>query len=116
MHRRWQFADLIEKKRPAVGHFEAARFIPERAGESASHMPEKLAFKQVFRDGAAIDLDQRTAAARAGIMNGLRNEFFACAGLTCNENGRIGWGHDRDLLEQCLQGGTTPNNALEFWF
>jgi len=79
-------------------------------------MAEELAFKQVFRDGAAVNFYQRSVAARAGIVNGLRDEFLSRACLTRNQDGRIGWSHDRDLFKQCAQGGTAPDNPLNAGF
>src|SRR5258708_35393003 len=102
--------------RPAVGHFEAARFIPERASEGASRMAEELAFKQVFGDCAAVNFDQWTVAARAGVVNGLGDEFLARTCLTGNKNRGIGWRDDRDLFQQSAQGGTAADNTLEGGF
>src|SRR5439155_19497969 len=77
LYRWWKFADLVQKKGPTVGHFKAARLVAQRAGEGASRMSEELAFKKVFRDGAAVHFNQGTIAARTGIMDRLRDEFLA---------------------------------------
>ena len=51
--------DLVEEQRAAVGEFGRAGAVLRRAGEGAAHMAEDLALHQVFRDGAAIDRDER---------------------------------------------------------
>ena len=84
-----------------------------KAIEGASRMSEELAFKKIFRDGAAVYFNQGTIAARTGIMDRLRDEFFARACLTSNKNSRICGRHDRDLFEQCAQGGAASDDTFE---
>src|SRR6266702_7061335 len=47
-------ADFVEKYRAAVGDFEAALFTVLRAGEGALFVAEEFAFKQSFRERAAV--------------------------------------------------------------
>src|SRR3979411_2187538 len=77
-------------------------------------MAEELAFKKVFRDCAAVNLDQRTLAARTVIVNGLRDEFLPRAGLTRDKNRPSGGSNHCNVLKQCAQGGTSPDYAPEF--
>jgi len=44
-------------------------------------------------------------------MNGLGDEFLPDLSRG-NKNSRIGWSHDRNLLKQSAQRGTTPDDTL----
>ena len=48
LHRLGQFADLVQKQRAAVGHFEQADAVLVGAGEAALAMAEQLAFDQAL--------------------------------------------------------------------
>ena len=42
LQRRTKIADLVEKNRAAIGRFEPAGLILDRASKGASHMPEQF--------------------------------------------------------------------------
>ena len=73
--------DFVEKDRAGVGRLEAAGAIVDRAGERAAHVAEQFAFQQAFAQRAAVDAHERAAAARAGLMDRLGDQFLAGAGL-----------------------------------
>ena len=50
---RIEFADLVEKQRSAVGQFEAAHLVGDRAGERSLDVAEQLALDQAGRQGRA---------------------------------------------------------------
>src|SRR2546430_8922663 len=56
---RSQVSDLIQEKRPCIGHFEAANFLRHSPSESAFLVSEEFAFQQVKRNGGAIQLHKR---------------------------------------------------------
>ncbi len=65
LQRQRHVADLVEKQRAAVGELELAGRLPHRAGEGALLVAEQLALEQRFRDGRAVDRDERLAGAAA---------------------------------------------------
>src|SRR5215472_3538400 len=77
LHRERHFADLIEEQRAAVRQFEAAGFVLKRSGKSTFHVPEELALEQTLRNRTAIQLDQRTFATPALLMDTSRDELLA---------------------------------------
>ena len=76
-----QFADLIQKKRTAVGRFENAFAVGMGIGECTADMPEKLAFDESFRQGAAVDRDERSFTTAAIAVDCPGGKLFACAGF-----------------------------------
>ena len=58
-NRQGNFADFIQEERSAVGGFEASFALGVGAGEGAFFMAEQFAFQKRFRDGAAVDGDER---------------------------------------------------------
>src|ERR1700746_1118691 len=65
-----QISDFIQKEGPCIGHFEAAHFLSESPSERAFLVREEFAFQQVKRNGGAIQLNERTSAASADVVNG----------------------------------------------
>src|SRR5271170_445903 len=55
LQRRRQIGDLVEENGPAVGRFETAGLVLDRARERAAHVPEQLALKELFGERRAID-------------------------------------------------------------
>jgi hypothetical protein len=82
----WYVAHFIKKKGPLVSQFEAADFLCDCASKSAPLMAKELTFQQIEGNGRTVQFDQRVAAAGAGIMNGVSDEFLAGAGLSLNEH------------------------------
>jgi hypothetical protein len=81
--------DFIEEQGSFVSQVEAADFLRDRSGKSSPFVAKKLTLKQVERDCGTVELDQRVTAAGARIVDRMRDEFLASAGLSLNENGRI---------------------------
>ena len=66
-----------------VGDFKLAGFsFGPGTGKGAFFVPEKLGFKQVFRNGRAVNAYKRIKLTRAGMVNGLGKEFLAGAAVT----------------------------------
>ena len=53
-------------------------------------MSEQLAFKNRFRQGAAVDRDEGMVRARTMLMDGSRNELFTGAALAENKHRAFG--------------------------
>src|SRR5204863_8632181 len=67
-------ADLVEEERPAVRGLKETRLRLACVGECASLVAEQLGFEQRLGDGGAVDGNERSVAARPGLMNRLREE------------------------------------------
>src|SRR5450759_3953857 len=100
LRRQTHLADLVEKQRPAVRHFEEARLRAIGPGERAALVPEQLALQQVFLQRGALDDDERTLAPCAARVQQLGDHLLAGAGLAENQHRRI---RGRDPLNQRQQ-------------
>src|SRR6266576_2933292 len=76
-------------------------------------MPEQLAFKKTERNRCTVHLDERMILARAQIVNGTGDHFFASTGLALYEDRRIRRGNDSNALEHSLQRLTISNDLFE---
>ena len=97
LHRGAHVADLIEEQRAAFGDLEAALAGGDRAGEGALLVAEELGLEQLGRNGAAVDRDEGALAPRAQVVDGVRGDFLAGAGLAEDEDGGVVVG---DLADQ----------------
>src|SRR6185436_5431682 len=95
----WYLADLVEENSTAISQFEAPQFLGNGAGEGAFLVAEKFAFQQSGGDRSAVELHERAALARAQFVNGSRNQLFARAGFTADQDGRVGRRDRFDVLE-----------------
>jgi hypothetical protein len=59
---------------------------------------EQLAFDQLFRNGGAVDFDERLGGALAEGVDGVRHQLFASAAFAIDEHAAIGGGHQGKLL------------------
>mgnify|MGYP003694660065 CR=1 FL=1 len=57
-------------------------------GEGPALVPEQLRLEQGLGDGGAVDVDERTAATRSGLVDGPGEEPLAGAGLAEDQDGR----------------------------
>src|ERR1700676_3709362 len=105
-------ADFIQKERAFIGQFETANFLGYGARERPSLMAKKLALQQIKRNGSAIELYERTSAARADVVNRARNQFLACPGFSLDQYGGTGRGNAFDLFEQGFEGGARAYQLL----
>ena len=55
-------SDLVEEEGPAVGHFEPADLLSDRAGEGTALVTEELALEETRRNRGAVQLDERASA------------------------------------------------------
>src|SRR6185369_2435209 len=78
---------LVVVERTAVGALEVTLVLAIGAGERAFFVAEELRFDQLRRDRAAVKRQERRALPSAHLMNGLRGELLAGAGLAHQQNG-----------------------------
>src|SRR5207237_8100426 len=84
--------DLVEEKRAAIGELEAAEPALGGARERAALVPEQFALDQRFWNGRAVDRHERAVATIGQVVDRARDELFARAALTVDE-------------ERCCAGG-----------
>ncbi len=92
-------ADLIQQQRAAIGGFEQTFLRARGAGKGAAFVAEQFGLQQILGHRTAIDGDERLVAARAGLVNGARQQFLAGAALAGQQHARIGSGHHVGLRQ-----------------
>src|SRR5260370_33049868 len=95
-------ADFVEEERAAVGFLKLADLVLAGPRKAALHLPEKLGFDQLLRDGRAAHLDNQAFAAQARRMQGPRHELLARAAPAIDQHAAGGGRRDCDLLAQRL--------------
>src|SRR5690606_27162017 len=73
----------------ALGGPEQAVLVRDRAGEAPFAVAEEFALHQLGRNGAAVDRDERRAAARARGVDHARDEFLAGPRFARDMHGRL---------------------------
>ena len=81
---------------------KAANALGDGAGERAFFVSEKFAFEQGFRDGGAIDFDERAGGARAPGVNDIGHHFLAHAAFAGDENAAFGSGDEGNIAKEGL--------------
>src|SRR5262245_4721444 len=76
------FVDLVEAHCSSLGSFKDPCTIRCGAGKSSLDIAEELGFQQGLGKCATIDGSEHFIGPRAEIMNGLRDDLFACPGLS----------------------------------
>ena len=86
-----QLANLVQEQSSSLCRFEPACSGAKRTGEGATLVSEKFALDQIFRERPAVNADEWAGAPRAQLVNVARDELFACARFTDDEDvGRAG--------------------------
>ena len=86
-----QVADLVEEERALVRLLEAADAPLVGARERAAFVAEQFTLQEVFRNGGAIDRDERRFGARAVLIDGAGDQLLARARFAPDEHGdRLG--------------------------
>ena len=98
-----QLSDFVQEDRASVGPFEAPAAAAEGTGERTLLMAEKLAVHQGFRNGAAVDADERPAAAGRAVVDGVGHDLFAHAGLAEQQHGTFQRRHLPHQVHDALQ-------------
>ena len=87
LQRQRQVADLVEKQRAAVGHLELADArLALGAGEGARRGAEQLGLDQGFRDRRDVDRDEGAIGPRRQVVDALRQQLLAGAGLAADQH------------------------------
>ena len=97
-----QFADFIEKERPAGGVFHQSFACLVGAGVSPFLRAEQLGFHELLRNRSAID--GYKSAARGGDVERVGHALFSNAGFAQDEDAGHGWAETFDRLPQRFHG------------
>src|SRR5262249_52856169 len=92
-------ADFVEKERAFVRDFEEAFLRRDGTGKRALDVAEESRFKQLSRHGACIYGNERTVFTWRTGVNRFCDQFFSCAALALNENGRAARSDLSDKIE-----------------
>src|SRR5437667_7020032 len=76
-------------------------------------MAKKLTFQQIQRNSSAIQPYEGTSAARADVVNRVRDQLLAGACFSLDKNGGIRRCHTFDLFEHLFQSRTVAYDLLE---
>ena len=87
LHRQRQIGYFVKKQRAAVGVLEETETVLVGTGEAAFFVTEKLAFHQIFGDGAAVDGNEGFVGPVGKFVDGARSLFFTGAGFAGNIDG-----------------------------
>ena len=83
-------ADFIEQQSTAFGGFEQAFLRARRAVERTFFVSEQFGFEKILCHCAAVDGDEGFVAPRAGVVNGMRQEFLAGSTLAGEQYAGVG--------------------------
>jgi hypothetical protein len=107
-----QLCDLVEDQGPALGEAEQPLAGLMGPGEGALDVPEQLALQQIRRDRPAVDGDEASGAAAAGV-DGARGQLLAGAGFPLDEDrGRPGC-HALDDGADLVHGGAVAHQPAQ---
>ncbi len=84
-----EFADFVQKKRPAVRLCELADMFLGRAGEGALLVAEQDQLDQRLGQRATIDGDERLASPFGAALDRARHQLLADAGFAFDEDGNV---------------------------
>src|SRR5271168_2377160 len=76
-------------------------------------MAKELTFEQVEGNGGTVQLDQRAAAAGAGVMDRVSDEFFASSGFSPDEYRGIRRCNTFHLFQNVSQSWAFADDLLE---
>src|SRR6266436_953752 len=105
--------DFVEEDRALIGDFEKTFFGSHGAGERTLDVAEKLRLKEIDRDGAGVNGDERFVRTGRGGVDGLGDEFLASPTLPADEHGGARGRDLGDEVEQRQHLLAFPNNAGE---
>src|SRR5262245_44256442 len=85
----WQFANLVQEKRAAIGSLEPSMPHVCRACKAPLLVAKKLGIDQLRWNCAAVDPDEWRGGAGRATMNRAGNNLLARPGLTQNQHGYV---------------------------
>ena len=86
LQRQRHVADFVQKQRAAIGLLEATDVALLRAGEGAGFVAEQFALQQLRRNRSGVQRDERLARTRRLVVQRMRDQFLAGAGLAGDQH------------------------------
>src|ERR1700728_3911151 len=83
-------ADLIEKDRSTIRQLKFSRRALKCSSEGASFVTEQFALHEFGRKGSAVQFQEDLSRTKRLIVDVTRQDFFAHAGFTLQQNRHIG--------------------------
>jgi hypothetical protein len=112
LHEGRQLTDLVEKDGPPARLLEPASTRIHCARESAALVAEQFRFEQGFRNGGAIDLDERAATPRAREVERVGEELLARSRSTEQKDACARRGNPLDLSDGLQQRRRGPDDPI----
>jgi hypothetical protein len=113
LQRRRNIPHFVQEERAFVGQLETANLLRYGSRECAFLVAKKLTFKQIQRNGSAIQSDERVSAAGTDVVNRVRDQLLASARFSLDKHGGIRRRDPFDLFEHCFQSRTIAYDLLE---
>ena len=105
-------ANLVEKKRAALGLLKAPTPHSLRAGKGAALMAEQFTLQQIFWNGSRVDCNKRATRPARVLMQRFGNQLFTGARFASNHDGDIALAQAPNRPEHVLHGRCL---AEHFW-
>src|SRR4030095_11873610 len=86
LQRRGELADLVEEAGSAGGGLEQPAAGRDRSGEGTALVPEQLRLEQRLRQRRAVDDDEGTVGAGAGLVDRAGDQLLAGPRLTLDQH------------------------------
>src|SRR3954466_14966776 len=112
LHRQRYIVDVVEEQRAALGHFEAAWLVFNRAGERAALVAEELGLDQIFREQRAAHGDEGLVPAAARVMQQVGDYFLAGAALAGDDHAAVALADDLDEIEDRAHPRAVANDDI----
>src|SRR5262249_41368896 len=84
-----KISDLIQEQRSPIRCMESPDGLVHGAGEGSFFVTEELAFQQSARNRSAVECHKAVLAARSGLVNRPRDDFFARARFPLKQYCRV---------------------------
>src|SRR5208337_4248072 len=81
------------------------------SSEGSLFVAEEFALQQIFRDGGAVDFDERTGSAARLFVDGAGNEVFANTAFAAQQNGGVGGRDAFNVGQHLLHFGADGNDV-----
>ena len=112
LQRRGHVANFVQEQRAAFRRLEQPFTAAYRTGECAAGMTKQFGFKQLLRERATVNRNKGVLAARAGVMNCLREDLFPGSALAVDEHADVRLRHHPRLFQQTQHHGAARDDRF----
>jgi hypothetical protein len=96
---RGEGVDFVEEESSAFGFGDETVGSVAGSGEGSADVAEELVLDEVGGDGSAVDGDERTRGAEAGVVGVAGVELFACSAWAGDQDLELGRGEAAKVVE-----------------